>query len=88
MGFVAEHRHVHGVEPICKVLQVAPSTYYRHAQRKAEADVCPNHWWKDRALRQQIRRVWEENPQVCGVRKVWRQLKREGYQWPAARWHG
>ncbi|WAT16074.1 IS3 family transposase [Xanthomonas fragariae] len=79
-GFVAEHRDVHGVEPICKVLQVAPSTYYRHAQREADANLRPNRWWKDQALRPQIRRVWEQNRQVYGVRKVWRQLKREGYQ--------
>ncbi|UKR53326.1 IS3 family transposase [Xanthomonas fragariae] len=78
--FVAEHRDVHGVEPICQVLQVAPSTYYRHAQREADANLRPNRWWKDQALRPQIRRVWEENRQVYGVRKVWRQLKREGYQ--------
>ncbi|BBJ98630.1 hypothetical protein Xcc1_43600 (plasmid) [Xanthomonas campestris pv. campestris] len=59
--------------------QGAPSTYYRHAQREADANVLPNRWWKDQALRPQIRRVWEENRQVDGVRKVWRQLKREGY---------
>ncbi|WAT16338.1 IS3 family transposase [Xanthomonas fragariae] len=79
-GFVGEHRDVYGVEPICKVLQVAPSTYYRHAQREADANLRPKRWWKDQALRPQIRRVWEENRQVYGVRKVWRQLKREGYQ--------
>ncbi len=78
--FVTEHREVHGVEPICQVLQVAPSTYYRHAQREADANLRPKRWWKDRALRPQIRRVWEENRQVYGVRKLWRQLQREGYQ--------
>ncbi|WAT14513.1 IS3 family transposase [Xanthomonas fragariae] len=77
--FVTEHCDVHGVEPICKVLQVAPSTYYRHAQREADANLRPKRWWKDQALRPQIRRVWEQNRQVYGVRKVWRQLKREGY---------
>ncbi len=77
---MTEHRDVHGVEPICQVLQVAPSTYYRHAQREAGANVRPTRWWKDRALRPQIRRVWEENRQVYGVRKVWRQLQREGHR--------
>jgi putative transposase len=77
---VAEHREVYGVEPICKVLQVAPSTYYRHAAREADMELRPDRWWRDRALRPEIRRVWEENRQVYGVRKVWRQLKREGYR--------
>ncbi len=77
---MTEHRDVHGVEPICQVLQVAPSRYYRHAGREADANLRPNRWWKDQALRPQIRRVWEQNRQVYGVRKVWRQLKREGYQ--------
>ena len=76
---MTEHCDVHGVEPICKVLQVAPSTYYRHAQREVDANLRPKRWWKDQALRPQIRRVWEQNRQVYGVRKVWRQLKREGY---------
>ncbi|KLD73400.1 transposase [Xanthomonas hyacinthi DSM 19077] len=79
-GFVGEHRDVYGVEPICKVLQIAPSTYYRHAAQEADVDLRPTRWWKDRALRSQIRRVWEENRQVYGVRKVWRQLQREGYR--------
>ncbi|MFA0925325.1 IS3 family transposase, partial [Xanthomonas fragariae] len=69
--FVTEHCDVHGVEPICKVLQVAPSTYYRHAQREVDANLRPKRWWKDQALRPQIRRVWEQNRQVYGVRKVW-----------------
>ncbi len=77
---MTEHRDVHGVEPICQVLQVAPSMYYRHAQREADANLRPKRWWKDQMLRPQIRRVWEENRRVYGVRKVWRQLKREGYQ--------
>ncbi len=77
---MTEHRHVHGVEPICQVLQVAPSTYYRYAQQEADANLRPKRWWKDQTLRPQIQRVWQENRQVYGVRKVWRQLKREGYQ--------
>ena len=77
---MAEHRDVHGVEPICEVLQVALSTYYRHLQRESDADLRPNRWWKDQALRPQIQRVWQENRQVYGGRKVWRQLKREGHQ--------
>ena len=80
MGFIDEHRDVYGVEPICKVLPIAPSTYYTHAARKADPDLRPNRACRDDALCEEIRRVWEENKQVYGVRKVWRQLKREGYR--------
>ena len=79
-AFIDEHRHVHGVEPICKVLPIAPSTYYVHATRQADPELRPNRAWRDEALCEQIRRVWEENRQVYGVRKVWRQLRREGYE--------
>ena len=79
-GFIDEHRGVHGVEPICKVLPIAPSTYYAHAARQADPELRPDRWWRDEALCQEIRRVWDENKQVYGVRKVWRQLRREGYR--------
>src|SRR5690606_16818481 len=70
----------YGVEPICKVLPIAPSTYYTQAARKADPDLRPNRAWKDDALCTEIRRVFDENKQVYGVRKVWRQLLREGYR--------
>ncbi len=75
-GFVAEHRHAHGVEPICRVLEIAPSTYYSHAVREADPEVRPDRWWRDRALEVEVRRVWDENKQVYGAKKVWKQLLR------------
>ena len=78
--FVTEHRHAYGVEPICRVLQIAPSTYYNHAVREADPERNPNRWWRDQGLEVEVRRVWDENRQVYGVRKVWRQLLREGWQ--------
>ena len=78
-GFIDEHRHVHGVEPICKVLPIAPSTYYQHAARQADPALRSNRAGRDEALCKQIRRVWEQNKQVYGVRKIWRQLLREGF---------
>ena len=78
--FVTEHRHAYGVEPICRVLQIAPSTYYNHAVRQADPERNPNRWWQDQGLAVEVRRVWDENRQVYGVRKVWRQLLREGWQ--------
>jgi putative transposase len=79
-AFIDEHRAVYGVEPICKVLPIAPSTYYTHAARQADPELRPNRAWKDEALCGEIRRVWEQNKQVYGVRKVWKQLRREGWR--------
>ena len=76
--FIDEHRPIYGVEPICKVLQIAPSTYYLHAARQADPAQRSARAQRDVVLMEQIQRVWDENFQVYGVRKVWRQLRREG----------
>ena len=78
MTFLDDHRDAYGVESICKVLPIAPSTYYEQKTRQADPDRLPARAKRDRVLREQIRRVWKENLGVYGVRKVWRQLKREG----------
>jgi putative transposase len=78
IAFIDEHRVVHGVEPICRVLPIAPSTYHAHAARRADPGKLPARARRDMTLRTEIRRVYEENFQVYGVRKVWRQLLREG----------
>ena len=75
--FIDEHRAVYGVEPICKLLPIAPSTYYAHAARQADPRRRPARAVRDTALMPEIERVWNENFQVYGVRKVWRQLRRE-----------
>jgi putative transposase len=77
-AFIDDHRDVYGVEPICKVLPIAPSTYYLHAARQANPDRRSARAQRDETVGQQIRQVWDENFQVYGVRKVWRQLLREG----------
>jgi transposase InsO family protein len=78
IAFIDEHRAAHGVEPICRVLPIAPSTYHAHATRRADPGKLPVRTQRDMTLRTEIRRVYEENFQVYGVRKVWRQLLREG----------
>ncbi len=78
IAFIDEHRAVYGVEPICKVLPIAPSTYHAHAARRADPGKLPARTRRDAALKVEIRRVFEENFRVYGVRKVWRQLGREG----------
>jgi len=78
--FVDTHCDAHGVEPICKVLPIAPSTYYRHAAQVADPERRSARAKRDEALSGQIRRVWDDNFQVYGARKVWRQLRRDGEQ--------
>ncbi|HEY0120899.1 MAG TPA: IS3 family transposase [Rhizobium sp.] len=78
IAFIDDHRNIHGVEPICRVLPIAPSTYYDHAARRLDPRRLTPRARRDAMLRAQIRRVWEENFRVYGVRKVWRQLRREG----------
>ncbi len=77
LSFIDEHRKVHGVEPICKVLPIAPSTYWLHAARKADPAKAPARAKRDAMLEPQIERVWNENRQVYGAQKVWKQLRRE-----------
>lgn len=76
--FIDEHRDQYGVEPICRVLPIAPSTYRVHAAKIADPSKRSDREKRDAELRPEIQRVWDENYEVYGVRKVWRQLNREG----------
>ena len=78
MRFIDENRDDYGVEPICAQVPIAPSTYYEHKARQADPGRLPARAQRDAWLIDQIRRVWEDNFQLYGVRKVWRQLRREG----------
>jgi len=76
--FIDDHREEHGVEPICEMLPIAPSTYYeRKAQERDSSRLCERAV-RDQELREEIERVWKENFGAYGARKVWRQLLREG----------
>ena len=75
---VDEHRGVHGVEPICEVLQIAPSAYRRHAARSRDPALRSARAQRDARLMPAIKRVWDDNLQVYGADKVWRQMNREG----------
>jgi transposase InsO family protein len=79
ISFIDDHRQVYGVEPICKVLPIAPSTYRAQAARRRDPAKLPARAKRDAALMPEIERVFEENFRVYGVRKVWHQLKREGH---------
>ena len=79
VSFIDAHREVYGVEPICRVLPIAPSTYHAHAARRIEPTKRSARARRDDALGPEVRRVFKENFRVYGVRKVWRQLRREGF---------
>ena len=78
VDFIDRHRAAVGVESICRTLQFAPSAYYERKRRSIEPELRSLRRKTDEALRIAIRRVWEDNFQVYGARKVWRQLRREG----------
>ena len=80
IAFIDDHRGVHGVEPICKVLPIAPSTYRAHVAKRADPTRLSARARRDAALKIEVRRIFEENFGVYGVRKVWRQLTREGFE--------
>ncbi|QXD13685.1 IS3 family transposase [Rhodocaloribacter litoris] len=76
--FINEHRDEYGVEPICDVRPIAPSTYYSHKARAAGPSLRSARAQRDEALRVESQRVWETNARVYGVRELWHQLKRAG----------
>jgi putative transposase len=78
IAFIDDHREVHGVEPICRVLPIAPSTYHADVAGRADPARRSMRARRDEALKQEVKRVYEANFSVYGVRKVWRQLQREG----------
>jgi putative transposase len=78
IAFIDDHRAVCGVEPICRVLPIAPSTYHAGVAQRADPAKASPRAQQDLVLMAQIRRVHAANFGVYGVRKVWRQLGREG----------
>ena len=78
--FLADHRNQYGIEPMCAVVPIAPSTYFRQRARQADPTRRSRRARRDDELRIAIQRVWDANFQVYGPRKVWRALRREGLQ--------
>jgi transposase InsO family protein len=76
--FIDDNRGIYGVEPICKVLPIAPSTYHKHVAQRVDPSRLSARVQRDIALKPEVARVFAENFAVYGVRKVWRQMKREG----------
>lgn len=71
--FIEDHRADHGVEPICRVLPIAPATFYDHLAKRADPSRLSDRAKRDEDLKPEIERVFEENLSVYGVRKVWHQ---------------
>ena len=78
--FIDDHRDAYGVESICTVVPIAPSTYFWHKARHADPTRRSARDQRDDEWRREIQRVWDDNQQVYGPRKVWRQLRREGHR--------
>ena len=79
-GFIDEHRGEYGVESICRVLPIAPSVYYEQKAREEDYLRVPPRCRYDDVLRVEIREIWDDNFQVYGARKMWRELKRNGFR--------
>lgn len=78
IAFIDDHRKEHGIEPICKVLPIAPSTYRDHDAKRRQPERRSARAKRDEELNVDVRRVFDANFGVYEVRKVWRQLLREG----------
>jgi transposase InsO family protein len=76
--FIDQNRDEYGVEPICEMLPIAPSTYYEHVRQRENPELRSPRKKRDEYLKAQISRVWDESRGRYGIRKVWRQLLREG----------
>jgi len=77
VAFIDAHREIHGVESICTLLPIAPSTYFRRKAEQRDPTKRSARAQADDVLQAIIRRIWNENQQVYGPRKVWKQMGRE-----------
>ena len=80
IGFIEQNRTVFGVEPICRVLPIAPSTYYAHNAVARNPDLACNRAKRDIVDCEKIKAVYDDSTGRHGARKVWRQLVREGHR--------
>lgn len=78
IAFIEENRDI-GVEPICKHLPIAPSTFYDHIAKRVAPSRLSDRAKRDEDLKPEIERVFEENLKVYGVRKIWHQMRCEGF---------
>jgi transposase InsO family protein len=79
IAFIDDNRATHGVEPICRVLPIAPSTYHERVRQRRDPSRLSARARQDLAMKSEVQRVFNANFGVYGVRKVWRQMQREGF---------
>jgi putative transposase len=79
IAFIDDHCQEYGIEPICRVLPIAPSTYHDHAAKRRDPSLLSTRAKRDESLKTEVKRVFIENFSVYGVRKMWWQLKRDGF---------
>ncbi len=77
IAFIKANRELHGVEPICRVLQIAPSTFYERLAIERDPDRASDRAKRDAYLYNEMKDVWEKNRSVYGARKLWHAMKRE-----------
>ena len=77
IAFIKDHRSEHGVAPICRVLQIAPSTFYERVAIERDPDRASDRAKRDAYLSKQMKDVWEKNRSVYGTRKLWHAMKRK-----------
>jgi transposase InsO family protein len=79
IAFIKDHREVCGVEPICRILQIAPSTFYAHLAVRPNPSLASDRTKRDAELRPEMKKVWKDNRSVYGARKLWHAMKREKF---------
>jgi len=78
VAFINDHREAYGVESICRVVPIAPSTYHRHRARQRNPTKRSVRAVRDAVLKAIIQRIWREHDQAYGSRRVWKQTERNG----------
>ena len=78
VDFIDDHKNNYGIEPICRVLPIAPSTYYRVKDLSDNPEKRSRRQWHDDFYISGIRRIWLDSKGRYGVRKVWQQMQAEG----------
>lgn len=79
IAFIEEHREVHGVEPICRVLPIAPSTFYAHAAIARDPDLASDRVKQDAIDRKKIKDAFDDSGKRYGARKIWHELRRTNH---------
>ena len=87
IGFIEEHREVHGVEPICRVLPIAPSTFYAHAAIARDPDLASDRAKQDAIDRKKIKDAFDDSSKRYGARKSGMSCAETIMTSPAARWN-